>query len=102
MSPVICIKREEEEDDISDSLLDTGRWEAAIITTILKAARLYKEAIFLDLGSQLGVFSVMVAALRHQEGDRREGRVVTVDTSRDNLAYTRKSILNNNISIRFI
>ena len=43
--------------------------------------------MFLDLGSNLGVYSLLVAQLRHLAGDSRPGRVVAVDAQADNLVF---------------
>jgi len=59
---------------------------------------LYPDAVFLDLGSNLGVYSLLVAQTRHSAGDLRPGRVVAVDAAGDNLAYISHSLTNNNIS----
>ena len=80
---------------ISEALLYEGIWEEGIVTNVLKAAKLYEvnpiiisiiiiiiiinnviiqinqDAVFLDLGSNLGVYSLLVAQLRHSAGDQR-------------------------------
>jgi len=83
---------------ISRDILYTGMWERKVVTTVLRAVSLYPEAVFLDLGANLGVYSVMVAALRDKAGDRREGRVVAVDGMADNLAHIRLSLQTSKIS----
>ena len=50
------------------------------------------------MGSNLGVYSLLVAELRHSTGDGRPGRVVAVDAQADNLAYISHSLVKNNIS----
>merc|ERR1719270_1879242 len=98
VSTFVCIKPEKEDRIISDSLLYTGIWEEGIVTNVLKALKLYPDAVFLDLGSNLGVYSLLVAQTRHSAGDHRPGRVVAVDAAGDNLAYVSHSLTNNNIS----
>lgn len=87
VSPLVCIKPEQEDRFISDALLYEGIWEEGIVTNVIKASKLYEDAVFLDLGSNLGVYSLLVAQLRHSTGDQRPGRVVSVDAAGDNLAY---------------
>ena len=58
--------------------------------------------MFLDLGSNLGVYSLLVAELRHSAGDNRAGRVVAVDAQADNLAYISQSLVKNNISQQMV
>ena len=65
------------------------------MTSMLRAAALYPEAVFLDLGANLGVFSLAVAALREKEGHTEAGRVVAVDAMADNLAFIHHSVSNN-------
>ena len=42
VSPLICIKPEQEDMFISSSILHEGIWEEDIVTNVLKVARLYK------------------------------------------------------------
>jgi len=98
VSAAVCIKPEEEDRMISDSLLYDGIWEEEIVTNVLKALKLYPDAVFLDLGANIGVYSLLVAQLRHSSSDHRPERVVAVDAAGDNLAYIRKSLINNKIS----
>merc|ERR1719270_2389537 len=98
VSTFVCIKPEKEDRIISDSLLYTGIWEEGIVTNVLKALKLYPDAVFLDLGANIGVYSLLVAQLRHSSSDYRPERVVAVDAAGDNLEYIRKSLINNKIS----
>ena len=50
----------------------------------MEAMTLYPEAVFLDLGSNIGAYTVPVASMRR--------RVVAVDMMRDNLAYIKTSL----------
>jgi hypothetical protein len=51
-------------------------WEEGIVTSVMKVAMEYPDATFLDLGSNLGVYSMMVAALRRSQGGDGPGRSV--------------------------
>jgi hypothetical protein len=64
VAPLICVKPEQEDQYISKALRQKGMWEEGIVTSVLKVAVEYPDAVFLDLGSNLGVYSIMVAALR--------------------------------------
>ena len=76
-------------------MLYEGIWEEGIVKNAIKAAKLYEvnpiiiiiiiviiiipnviikitqDAVLLDLGSNLGVYSLLVAQLRHSAGDQR-------------------------------
>ena len=58
--------------------------------------------LLLVLVTKLVTPSLMVAALRHQMGDQREGRVVAIDARGDNLAFLQLSARLNNISDKMI
>ena len=68
MAPLICVKPEQEDQYISKALLHGEMWEEGAVTSVLKVATEYPDAAFLDLGSNLGVYSMMVAALRQSQG----------------------------------
>ena len=50
----------------------------------MEAMTLHPEAVFLDLGSNIGAFTLPVASMGR--------RVVAVDLMRDNLAYIKTSL----------
>jgi len=58
-------------------------WEYEIVQNVLQVLSKFKNATFLDLGSNIGMYTVVVAALNH--------RVVAVDADPVNLAYIRTS-----------
>jgi hypothetical protein len=97
VAPIICIKPEEEDKYISSSLLYEGMWEGPMVTSVLKVVQEYKDAVFLDLGSNIGVYSLMVAALHWGNGNHKPGNVVAVDARSDNLAFIRRSLINSKI-----
>ena len=65
--------------------LAMGRgWEPDLASKVMEAMALHPEAVFLDLGSNIGAFTLPVASMRR--------RVVAVDMMRDNLAYIKTSL----------
>ena len=65
--------------------LAMGRgWEPDLVTMVMEAMTLHPEAVFLDLGSNIGAYTLPVASMRR--------RVVAVDMMRDNLAYIKTSL----------
>ena len=59
-------------------------WEPDLVTMVMEAMALHPEAVFLDLGSNIGAYTLPVASMRR--------RVVAVDMMRDNLAYIKTSL----------
>lgn len=54
--------------------------------------------MFLHLGANLGIYSLLAAQLRHSASDHRPERVIAVDGAGDNLAYISHSLISNKIS----
>ena len=54
------------------------------MSNVMEAMDLFPGAVFIDAGSNIGVYSLAVAAMRRQ--------VVAVDMMLDNLAYIRESL----------
>ena len=69
---------------VSGQILNSGAWEKNIVNLVLKAMDLYKTAVFLDIGANIGIYTVLVAATK------REG--VAVDAMLENLAYISHSL----------
>ena len=63
---------------------ERGSWEEKLVANVMRATDLLPGAIFIDAGSNIGVYSLAVAAMRRQ--------VVAVDMMLDNLAYIRESL----------
>ena len=78
----ICVKK----DDlfVSETIMDKGAWEEEIVHNLMKAVSQYEDAVFVDAGCNLGMYTVMVAAMGRE--------VVAVDAMADNLAYLSKSL----------
>ena len=65
--------------------LAMGRgWEPKLVSKVMEAMTLHPGAVFLDLGSNIGAYTLPVASMRR--------RVVAVDMMRDNLAYIKTSL----------
>ena len=69
---------------MSKSIDREGSWEQDIITNVIKSMKAYPSAVFLDVGSQLGCFTTVIAAMRR--------KVIAVDADARNLAFVRKSL----------
>jgi len=78
----ICVK--EADEFVSRNIMEEGVWEEENVFYALKAMKFHDDAVFVDAGSNIGVYSVLVAALGRE--------VVAVDAMADNLAYIRKSL----------
>ena len=78
---MICIKPS---DFISAEIASTGAWEKGIVNNVIKAMEAYPSAVFLDVGANIGMYTVMIAAMRR--------KVIAVDADPRNLAYISQSL----------
>lgn len=78
----ICVKKDDLH--VSKKILEDGAWEEDIVALVMKAMRFYEEAVFIDAGSNIGMYTLMVAAMGRE--------VLAVDMMSDNLAYIRRSL----------
>ena len=79
-----CVKPPEEDAYVSTRLAMGRGWEPELVSKVMEAMALHPEAVFLDLGSNIGAYTLPVASMRR--------RVVAVDMMRDNLAYIKTSL----------
>ena len=79
----MCIKSPDQE-LVSKSIESQGSFEKAIVNNVIRAMEAYPTAVFLDVGSQMGTFTVVIAALKR--------KVIAVDADSRNLAFTRQSL----------
>jgi len=84
LKPLMCIKPLEVDITISGAIESLGAWEYNMINTVVKAMDKFKDATFLDIGANIGMWTVAVAAMHRN--------VVAVDADPVNLAYIRKSL----------
>lgn len=56
----ICVKDRKDDRLISGKILDNGAWEEKEVNLMMKMVDQYPEAIFLDIGSNLGILFVLV------------------------------------------
>jgi len=80
----ICVYERSTDIWVSGSLLASGTWEKDIMTKIKKALDKDLRTVFLDIGCNIGVFTLMAAKLGH--------RVVSVDPLRKNLFLLSRSL----------
>jgi len=85
LQTIMCIKPIEIDAVISKSINQSGAFEGMAVSTMVKAMSIYPEAVFLDVGSNIGMYSVTIAAAKH--------RVVAVDALLENLAYVHHSVV---------
>lgn len=78
------MKPPEEDAYVSTELARGQGWEPDLVSKVMEAMTLHPEAVFLDLGSNIGAYTLPVASMRR--------RVVAVDMMRDNLAYIKTSL----------
>ena len=83
-SVTFCVKPPEEDAWVSTRLAKGHGWEPDLASKVMEAMTLHPEAVFLDLGSNIGAFTLPVASMRR--------RVVAVDLMSDNLAYIKTSL----------
>ena len=76
----ICIHKN---DLISKKIKRHGTWETAIQKQLFQAFKEYPSADFLDVGANIGVFSLLVASLGH--------KVVAVEPNPDNIIRIHKA-----------
>ena len=81
LQTIICIKPS---DLISRIIEKQGCFEKKIVNNVIKAMKAHPTAMFLDVGSNIGMYSVLVAAMRR--------KVIAVDADPRNLAYIRQSL----------
>lgn len=81
---IICIKPVSVDKFVSGDILSKGIWEKNIVNLVLRAMDMYKTAVFLDIGANIGIYTVLVAAARR--------KVVAVDAMQENLAYITHSL----------
>ena len=97
--PEVCVKNPQQDRFISYSLVTEGVWEQEEVTNVLSAvlrASNSSKVIFLDLGANIGVFSLAVAHLLLQLKKEQTlvswPRVLAVEAMADNLAYLKASV----------
>lgn len=54
------------------------------VNSVIRAMKAYPSAVFLDLGANIGMFTVVIAAMKR--------KVIAVDADSRNLAYIKKSL----------
>ena len=77
---MICIKPS---DHVSGRINAAGAYEAEIINNVIRSMEAYPSAVFLDIGANIGMYSLVIAAMRR--------KVIAVDADPNNLAYIKKS-----------
>jgi len=80
----ICIKSLAVDKFVSGAILTHGAWEKNIVNLVLKGMDMYPAAVFLDIGANIGMYTVLVAAARRE--------AVAVDAMLENLAYINQSL----------
>jgi len=80
----MCIKPVETDIWVSGAIKAYGSFEYTYVNNVVKAMAKFENATFLDVGSNIGMYTVVVAAMKRQ--------VVAVDADPVNLAYVRRSL----------
>ena len=81
LQSTICIKPS---DSVSGQIESTGAWEPEIVNNVIRGMEAYPSAVFLDVGANIGMYTVMIAAMKR--------KVIAVDADPKNLAYIRQSL----------
>ena len=61
-----------------------GAWEQDIVNNVIRAMNAYPSAVFVDIGANIGMYTLVIAALKR--------KVVAVDAAPFNLAYIKQSL----------
>ena len=80
----ICIYESVDDHYISGSLQKTGQWEGGLVDNVLNVLNQHPTAEFLDLGCNIGTYSLAAAAFGR--------RITAVDAVTDNLELLSKSL----------
>ncbi|XP_023323411.1 uncharacterized protein LOC111697590 [Eurytemora carolleeae] len=93
---IMCVKPFEVDTYISRSIYNSGSWEKAMVELVLNLLAKYQNITLLDVGSNIGMFTVAAAAANF--------KVVAVDPFKTNLAYARLSTMleGTESNVRFI
>ena len=81
---MICLKPFNKGKMMSKIIEKKGAWEENIVNSVIKAMNAYPSAVFLDVGANIGMYTVMIAAMKRN--------VIAVDADSKNLAYIRQSL----------
>ena len=69
---------------MSRSIKSEGSWEQDIVNNVIRAMEAHPSAVFLDVGANIGMYTVVIAAMKR--------KVIAVDADPENLAYIRQSL----------
>lgn len=83
-SSPICIHNPEVDEIISSEIAKTGSWEPNYLYVVGSILNLNKEMTFLDLGCNIGVYTILASQLRH--------KVIALDPNRVNLRLLTKAL----------
>ncbi|KAK3585310.1 hypothetical protein CHS0354_040258 [Potamilus streckersoni] len=86
----ICIYPRERDIFISESLIAQGMWDSGQTNLIQTALTTFPEAIFIDIGANIGYFSLLARAM-----DRA---VIAIEPVNENFLHLEESVASNNFS----
>ena len=86
----ICVYKESVDQYISVYIRKTGTWEELLLLNIVRLLKVYNNAILLDLGCNVGAFTLAAA--------KSHAHVVAVDPLLTNLALLSKSLYLGNLT----
>ncbi|VDI17800.1 Hypothetical predicted protein [Mytilus galloprovincialis] len=80
---------------ISRMIFNSGTWETPLVDKVVEAMKLHPDAVFIDIGANIGMYSMTMAALGY--------RVIAIDCNIENVmrlcASARKANVTNKMSI---
>ena len=82
VTATICVRPDD--GFISKAVLTRGAWGPQLVTNMLRALTLYHDAALVDVGCNIGMYTLMAAGMGR--------RVVAVDAVAENLAYVHASL----------
>jgi len=84
----MCIKPIHTDVHVSGLIKSQGGWETDIVRNVVRVLNKYLDAVLLDIGCNIGMYTVVAAGMQRQ--------VIAVDADPRNLAYLRTSLDLNN------
>ena len=85
----LCVHDLNSDSFVSAAIWNDGVWEADIVTNVLNSLEKYKDSLFLDIGAQVGQYSLYAAKLGH--------KVLTVEPFHDNIMRIHKAAFNQSL-----
>lgn len=87
-----------EDEGVSDAILKVGRWEPRVAAFLM--ANMSTNGVFLDVGANVGYFSVMIADILERVSLNGTGRVIAVEANPLVTPYLMATVIENGLDHR--